>query len=142
MVLCNDRRTRPGFTFIELVIAIAILGILAAIVGPPLFRYVGRAKETSAIATLKTLKTAIESFHGDTGKFPTRLSELVHRPMEPKIAKKWKGYLEKEVEEDPWGNPYQYRPGAPGAQPPYELFSFGPYGEGSPRESWISVWDI
>ncbi len=139
----NRRMARPGFTFIELVIAIAILAILGALVGPALLRYVGRAKETNATANVQTMKVAIENFQADTGKFPMRLSELTYKPMDPKIARKWHGpYLEKEIQEDPWGNEYQYRVNPPGATPPYELYSFGPLGEGSPRESWINVWNL
>ena len=84
----------------------------------------------------------LNTYKGDTGKLPATLSDLVYRPTDQKIARNWKGpYLEK-LPEDPWHNEYQYRPGRPGATPPYELFSYGKDGEGSPQESWIDVWKL
>lgn len=139
----NERKNlRPGFTFIELVIAITILAILGAIVGPPMLRYISKAGESAATSSLKSIKTAIDSYKGDTGKFPNTLSDLVYRPTDPKAGRNWKGpYLEK-LQEDPWHNEFQYRPGRVGATPPYELFSYGKDGEGSPQESWIDVWKL
>lgn len=133
---------RPGFTFIEIIIAITIIAILGAIAGPAAWRWIGRAGESAAQSTLKTIKLSIEAYKGDTGRLPSTLSDLVNKPTDQKVGRNWKGpYLEK-LPEDPWHNDYQYRPGRPGAQPPYELFSYGTAGEGSSQEDWINVWNL
>ncbi|HVW99327.1 MAG TPA: type II secretion system protein GspG [Candidatus Babeliaceae bacterium] len=133
---------RSGFTLIEIVIAITIIAILGAVAGPPLFKWIAKGKVTATNTTLKAVNTAIQTFQADTSTFPTSLSELLTRPSEEKIAKRWDGpYLEKEPL-DGWKRELQYQLNPRGAQPPYELYSWGPNGEGSPEEEWIKVQDI
>ncbi len=138
----TKRYARAGFTLIELMIAIAILGILMAIVVPNYLAYQERAKKRAAKSTLQVFKGAILMYQSDIGQFPTRLRDLLLRPREERLAKKWEGpYLErKEVPSDPWGNKYQYKV-TPGGPNPYEFYSYGPKGKGAPKVEWLSVWD-
>ncbi len=138
------RFNQRGFTLIEILIAITIVALMAAVVGLPVFRYVTRASKTAAKSTIKTLKVSIDQFYMQTNQYPRALKDLITRPTtDERIAKKWDGpYLEqKEVPEDPWGNRYQYKL-TPGTQHPYELYSYGSEeGKATPKEQWISVWD-
>ncbi len=137
-----NMQTKSGFSLIELVIAVTIMVIFAAIAVPSYFAIIGRARKSSTISTIKTLDTAIGSFHGDTGAYPNNLSELVNRPSDEKIAKRWEGpYLQKETTEDAYRNELVYRV-TKGGKHPYELYSWGSNGEGSPESEWLDVWQI
>lgn len=132
---------RSGFALIEVIIAITIVGIMAA--GAfGVTRWIGKARVTSTKTTLRGLKSSIDEFNAETNSYPTSLSDLLVRPAEEKIAKKWNGpYLDKEVQ-DGWGNEFQYQLNPKGSQHPYELYSWGKGQEGSPSEEWIDVWSI
>ncbi len=133
---------QKGFSFIEIVIAMTIIGILGAIVVPNLVRYLGQGKKTATQATLKTVQTTIEQFHGDTNAYPSTLGDLQRKPLEEKIARRWGGpYLSKEPL-DGWGNDLVYRVNPKGTQPPYELYSWGPHGEGSPQDEWMRAEEV
>ncbi len=117
-----------GFTLVELLIVMIIIGLLAALVGPKLFGHVGTSKAKATRAQIEMLGTALDTFRLDYGRYPTTeegLKILWEKPAEDaKEANNWKGpYLKKKVEKDSWGNDYQYK--APGTRGDYDLSSFG-----------------
>lgn len=136
------RSARAGFTFIELVIAIAILAILALVVGPQFMGYLDKAKVSSTKDKLKSIKTAIDMFKVDTGRYPTKLRDLVEKPKEEAVARNWQkeGYLQGgEEPQDAWNEYFVYKRTQDGKNP-YDLYSYGPNGASAPKEEWISVW--
>ncbi len=129
-----------GFTLIEIMIAVAIVGLLAGLGSVGIWGYLERAKKKTTIARLKQLRTSIATYKLDMGKNPTRLDDLIRRPSDPKLASRWSGpYGVEEAEdlEDSYENRIQYKQ-TPGSAHPYELYSFGEKGPGS--EERISVW--
>lgn len=137
------KSARQGFTLIEIMFAITIIAILTAIVAPNLVSYVRSARISSTESTVRMLEGAINMFNAQTGQYPARLNDLVKKPAEEKIARKWQGpYLkQKEMPEDPWGNKYVYKL-TPQGENKYDLYSYGPNGKGSPKDEWISVWSL
>jgi general secretion pathway protein G len=138
-----EKQVKAGFTLIEIMIAVTILGILAALAGTAVFGYLARARVTSAKSTLKILDQAIVMFNADTGLYPETLRDLVKKPANEKAASNWLegGYLKKkEVPLDPWGHKYQYRV-TPDAENPFELYSYGPGGKNA-KSGRIDVWKI
>lgn len=131
---------RPGFTLIEIIIAITIVGIMAA-GGFALLKYRDRAMVTKTKTELGNLRLLIDQYQIDTGAYPVTLQDLMTRPADQKIAKRWEGpYLDKEIE-DGWKHPFAYQLNQKGAKKPYELYSWGKDGEGS-AEGHYSVWDL
>ena len=138
------RRGSEGFTLIEIMVVMAIIAMLAAMVGPRIMGSLGRAELQAATAQVERLGTALDTFRLDMGRYPTTQEGLAALVQPPPNAGRWDGpYLNKTtVPLDPWKNPYQYRaPG--GAGRPYDLFSFGsdgaPGGEGDARD--ITSWE-
>jgi len=130
-----------GFSLIEILIALTIIGIMAAgVLG--LTKWIGKAKISKTRTTIANVKLAIDSYANDTGAYPSTLSELATRPADEKIAKRWQGPYESAEVEDGWKTPFVYQLNAKGSKNKYELYSWGPNGEGSPENEWISVWDI
>jgi general secretion pathway protein G len=130
------RRSR-GFTLLEMLVVLVIIGLIAGLVGPRLFTKVDTSKVQTAQAQIKLLKGALETMRLDIGVFPSTeqgLKLLNTPPDDPALRAKWKGpYLDGDVPLDPWGNPYQYRfPVTDGRS--YYLWSLGadgkPGGEG------------
>ncbi len=120
MVLRNSR----GFTLIELMVVIIILGLLAALVAPKMFGRVGEAKQKSTKAQIELFGTALDSLRLDVGRYPTTSEGLQALRAQPSGMDKWNGpYLPKEIPLDPWGNPYYYQ--SPGNHFDYDLYSFG-----------------
>jgi general secretion pathway protein G len=122
-----------GFTLIELMIVLFILGLLAALVAPRLMGRVGKAKQKSAQAQMQMLSTALDLFHLDIGRYPTEEEGLKALYRKPETSSSWAGpYLNKDVPKDPWGRDYAYK--FPGEHGPYDLYSLGsdgqPGGEG------------
>ena len=128
----KDRRT-AGFTLIELMIVLFILGLLAALVAPRLMGRVGKAKVKAAQAQIQMLSTALDLFHLDVGRYPSEEEGLKALVLRPENLSQWAGpYLEKGVPKDPWGRDYIYK--CPGEHGSYDLISLGadgqPGGEG------------
>lgn len=121
-----------GFTLIEMLVVLVIIGLLASLVGPKLFSKVDSSKVQTAQTQVKMLKATLDTLRLDIGRYPTAvegLSLLVSVPADEKIRGKWKGpYLDGDIPLDPWGNAYQY--GVPGANSqPFALYSLGADGK-------------
>ena len=110
MIGSIKRECRSGFTFIELVIAIAILGILAIVVVPNVMQYLGEAKENTTTTNLQTLKGAVDNYMRKINRPPQTLKDLIRRPADL-TKREWRvPFIEgKEVPKDGWGNPFQYK---------------------------------
>ena len=141
-------RSNAGFTLIELMVVIVILGILAAVVAPRLIGRADEAKVTEARVQLLNLETALKLYKLDNGSYPSTaqgLEALVEKPASGKIPGKWRkgGYLEKSrIPSDPWRNPYVYA--SPGLHGDYDIFSYGADGArgGEGFDKDIESWNI
>jgi general secretion pathway protein G len=125
-------RTSQGFTLIEMLVVLVIIGMLAGLVGPKLFGRVDSSKIKTAEVQVKMFKGALETFRLDVGRLPTQAEGLLvlnQAPTEERAKARWRGpYLDQEVPMDPWGNPYLY--GLPGAGgQPFALYSLGADGK-------------
>jgi len=136
------KTSRLGFTLTELLVAIAILGVLGAVVVPALWNYYKGAQKTATIQSIKALKQSINMYKIHTNKYPGRLRDLVKKPRDPEVAAKWMegGYLKKEPK-DGWGNSFVYKPVRDGNNP-YTLYSYGSNGRGAPKKEWINAWNV
>lgn len=127
-----------GFTLIEMLVVLVIIGLLAGLIGPRLFSEADKSKVKAAEVQIKMLKGALQTLQLDYGRFPDNqegLALLITPPQNPALRTKWHGpYLDDtSVPLDPWSNPYHYQvPGANGQ--PFSLYSYGadnqPGGEG------------
>lgn len=123
-------KEEAGFTLIEILIVVVILGFLASTVGPELFNKVSQAERTSARNQIDVFKTALDNYRLDNRNYPSTeqgLKALIEEPSGAPAAPHWNGpYLEKkEIPKDPWGNEYQYQcPGEHNAHK-YDLWSRG-----------------
>lgn len=139
-------RTAHGFTLMEMMVVLAIIGTLALLVGPSVLRNVGDANVTAARSQIETLAVALDAYRLDTGAYPTTeegLSVLRVRPLGPEARPGWRGpYLRKTVPPDPWGRPYVYV--APGVENPesYDLYTLGKDGApgGQGEDADITSW--
>jgi general secretion pathway protein G len=119
MALKNKSRIN-GFTLVELLIVIVIMGLLASLVAPQMFSKVSSTQRKTAIAQMQMLQTALDTYRLDMGGYPNNLNELVQSQNQA-----WDGpYLPKNVPADPWGTPYFYISPGPNGKP-FELTSFG-----------------
>ncbi len=117
-----------GFTLLELLVVVVIIGVLAGFVAPRYFGQVGKSEVNVAKAQIDALEKALDQYRLDVGQYPSKelgLKALIERPAgEPK----WNGpYLRKDVPLDPWGKPYVYR--IPGEKSEFELLSYGKDGQ-------------
>lgn len=123
--ICSASLVREaGFTLLELLVVVAIIGLLVGYVAPRYFGQIGKSEVNAARAQLDALDKALDQYRLDTGRYPSTelgLNALVQRPQnEPK----WGGpYLKKAVPLDPWGKPYGYK--APGEKGDFDLISHG-----------------
>ena len=121
-----------GFTLIEMLVVLVIIGLLAGLVGPKLFSKVDSSKVQTAQTQIKVLKGSLEALRLDIGRYPTQtegLTILDKAPTDEKLRAKWRGpYLDEAVPADPWGNAYVYAiPGSAGR--PFSLYSYGADGK-------------
>lgn len=120
------RSRQQGFTLLELLVVMVVLGLLAGIVAPNLFRNMKSSEITTARAQIDALGKALDQYRLDVGLYPANQQGLAALTQAPSNATGWRGpYLRKAVPMDPWGQPYQYR--SPGQfNSDFDLFSFGP----------------
>jgi general secretion pathway protein G len=135
-----------GFTLIEIMVVVIIIGLLAAVIVPEVISHVDEAKVAKAKEDIQALETALTMFRLDNSKYPTTdqgLQALSQQPTDPTI-KNWRpgGYIQR-ISKDPWGNPYQYAyPGTHGRE--YDLYSFGADGQpgGDGINADIGNWNL
>lgn len=124
MVVIHRRRS-GGFTLLELLVVVVIIGLLASYVGPRYFAQIGKSEGATARAQVDGLRKALDTFRLDLGRYPSTeegLAALTKRPTEG--GDRWAGpYLSKPAPLDPWGHPYQYT--VPGTNGDYQLLSLG-----------------
>ena len=113
-----------GFTLLELLVVVAIIGLLVAYVGPRYVSQIGKSETAAARAQIESLAKALDTFRLDTGHYPSTAQGLAALREKPASEPKWNGpYLQKDVPPDPWGKPYIYR--IPGGKGDFELASLG-----------------
>jgi len=128
-------RAGKGFTLMELLIVLVILGLLAALVGPTLYNRIKPAKQATARAQIENFMTSLDSYFIDVSRYPNSVEGLNALRVKPNGVDGWVGpYLKKELPNDPWKNAYHYS--NPGRNGPYEIVSFGADGlEGGDGEN-------
>lgn len=139
-------KRKKGFTLLELLVVLVILGLLAALIGPRVVGRLGKAKTDIARSQIALLETALDQFRLDVGRYPTTeegLRVLIEPPRDEEIRDRWQGpYLKKKkIPLDPWGHPYQYR--SPGEHGEYDLWSYGADGKpgGTGENADITSWE-
>ena len=127
MMKQRNLNNQRGFSLMELLIVMVILGLIASLVGPKLFGKLGKAQQKTAKTQIEMLMSAMDAFRLDVGRYPTQqegLSALAANPGTGGGLDKWDGpYLKKAVPNDPWGNPYHYR--SPGEHGEVDIYSYG-----------------
>ncbi|MGN6702947.1 MAG: type II secretion system major pseudopilin GspG [Burkholderiaceae bacterium] len=119
---------RHGFTLLELLVVIVIIGLLAAYVGPRYFAQLGKSEVTVAKAQIESFEKALDTYRLDVGRYPTTEEGLAALTARPAAAPGWNGpYLKKAVPPDPWSHAYVYR--APGGKGDYDILSYGRDGQ-------------
>jgi general secretion pathway protein G len=123
---CSNKES--GFTLLELLVVMVIIGLLVGYVGPKYFAQLGKSEIKAARAQINSVRKAIDVYRLDTGHYPTQESGLNVLSVSPANEPKWQGpYLEKDLPVDPWGHPYMYR--IPGEKNDYDVFSYGKDGQ-------------
>lgn len=122
-----------GFTLLELLVVMVIIGLLVGYVGPRYFAQIGKSEVKAALAQIDGFEKAVEQYRLDVGKFPSNEQGLGALFVRPATEPRWQGpYLKKMPPQDPWGNSYVYR--TPGENGDFEIISLGkdgaPGGEG------------
>jgi general secretion pathway protein G len=136
------RRLPRGFTLLELLVVMVIIGLLVGYVGPMYFKQIGKSEIKTARAQLDSFGKALDQYRLDTGHFPTTENGLAALIDKPANEKKWDGpYLKKNVPPDPWGNPYLYQ--RPGEHGEYDIVSLGKDGQpgGAGEDADIGNWE-
>lgn len=134
-------RIQAGFTLLELLVVMVIIGLLAGYVAPRYFAQVGKAEVKTAHAQIDALEKALDQYRLDTGHYPSTEQGLTALVTKPADEAKWDGpYLKKNVPPDPWGRPYHYL--HPGEHGEYDLFTYGKDGQpgGSGEDADIGNW--
>ncbi|QYF94996.1 type II secretion system major pseudopilin GspG [Massilia sp. PAMC28688] len=139
-------RAQRGFTLVEIMVVVVIIGVLGALVVPKLLGRTVEARITAAKSDISSTMTALNLYKLDNQRFPSTeqgLKALVEKPTSGPEARGWKsgGYMDK-LRNDPWGNPYQYM--HPGVKGEVDVFSLGADGQpgGTGDDADIGNWDI
>ncbi len=137
-------RDESGFTLIELIVVIIILGLVVGLVGPRIFGRIGQSKQAAAKAQIELLGAGLDQYRLDVGSYPSSGQGLDALVRNPGVAD-WNGsYLKKQaIPKDPWGNPYHYKC-CPGDHGDYDIWSYGidnaPGGDGESAD--VTSWDV
>jgi len=126
----KNHSPQRGFTLLELLVVMVIIGLLAGFVGPKYFSQIGKSNVTVAKTQLESFSKALDAFRLDMGRYPTTEEGLSVLSIAPaNNSEKWRGpYLSKKIPLDPWGHPYEYRnPGSNNSE--FDLISFGADGK-------------
>lgn len=124
----STSRRSAGFTLLELLVVIVIIGLLAAYVGPKYFSQLGKSEVTVAKAQIEAFEKALDTFRLDVGRYPSTEEGLESLLTKPASAARWNGpYLKKGVPPDPWGHPYRYQ--SPGSKGEFDVISYGKDGQ-------------
>ncbi|WP_036188346.1 type II secretion system major pseudopilin GspG [Marinimicrobium agarilyticum] len=141
----NIQRGQGGFSLIEIMVVVIIIGLLASIVAPAVLDRADEARIQKVHADFKAIQTALKLYRIDNYTYPTTeqgLEALVNKPTMAPEPRNWKqsGYLD-ELPQDPWGSPYQYL--SPGETREYDIYTLGADGisGGEDQNADISVWD-
>lgn len=145
--VCVMRTT--GFSLLEIIIAVAIMALMMTAGFLGIRRYVDNAKRLKTETALVASKALIQEYNDHTGAYPATFQDLVTRPTDQKIAARWRGPYADEKElikgcfVDGWTHDLQYQvvQGARGTDRPFQLYSWGPHGEGAPQEEWLDAWN-
>ena len=133
--------SQGGFTLLELLVVMVIIGLLAGYVGPKYFAQIGKSEVKAARAQIDALEKALDQYRLDVGHYPGVDGGLNALNIKPASEPKWQGpYLKKAVPDDPWGHPYIYR--IPGEHGEYDLLSYGRDGQpgGTGEDADITNW--
>lgn len=136
------QRVQAGFTLIELMVVLVIIGVLAALIVPNVLERADDARVTAARTDINNLMQALKLYRLDNQRYPSAeqgLQALIIKPTAPPIPPNWKPYLDK-LPNDPWGNPYQYL--NPGVKGEIDVMSFGADGKagGESKDADIGSW--
>ncbi|MBK1647379.1 type II secretion system major pseudopilin GspG [Rhabdochromatium marinum] len=123
------RRWGRGFTLVELLVVLAILGLLAGLVGPQVMKFLGSSKTKTARLQIEDLSATLDLYRLELGRYPSTAEGLEALVKDPGNLPNWNGpYLKKaSVPKDPWGNDYQYR--SPGEHGPFDIVALGADGQ-------------
>ena len=129
----SERDSQGGFTLVELLVVLVILGLVMGLVGPRVLNYLTSSRTRAAGLQVSAFKSSLDLYFLDTGRYPTRNEGLKALVEKPPAVDTWNGpYLQqRSLPADPWGNPYQYD--VPGVKGPYKITSFG--ADGTPGGS-------
>ncbi len=135
------KQARAGFSLVEILIAVVIIGIIAAVTIPSYLGYIERSKLRTVKLDLRNIKGWVIQFNEDVGNLPETLDDLMRRPLNEELAKEWAAPYAEKIPKDPWKNAYQYRP-TPDQEQQFELYSYGPKGKSAPQSAWINAWKL
>jgi general secretion pathway protein G len=134
----HKRPLQAGFTLLELLVVMVIIGLLAGYVGPKYFSQIGKSEVKTTRAQIDALGKALDQFRLDVGRYPTGEEGLQALNAAPAGEGRWAGpYLQKAVPMDPWGKPYQYK--SPGERGEYDLYSFGKDGQAGGQDESADI---
>ena len=131
----NLKTKNQGFTLLELLVVMVIIGLLAGYVGPKYFEQIGKSENKTAKAQIDALGKALDQYRIDTGRYPSSEQGLSALYKKPSNEPKWSGpYLKKNIPNDPWDKPYLFK--SPGEHGDYDLYTLGKDGQlGGEKES-------